>query len=335
MVVGGYPASLFPAGPGATSTGIRSCPFALDAALWEHPSWCGGSTGWSAPCVTSLTTSKTHTRENGGFVERPSWAPSAIDLDRPSAARVYDYYLGGSHNFAVDRAMAQEAIGLWPELPQIMQANRAFLRRAVRFLAGEGIGQFLDIGSGIPTVGNVHEVAHGMRPDARVAYVDVDPVAVAHSRAILGADARTTVVHADLRQPERILADPGLRGLLDLNQPVALLLVAVLHFIPDADDPAGIITRLGEALAPGSYLVLSHATHEGQPERTAIHQQLYARTRTPMTMRSAAQVSALFDGFALIDPGLVYLPLWRPDPAEDPEERPERFTGLAGVGRKP
>lgn len=267
-------------------------------------------------------------------MRRPSWAPSEVDLSRPSAARVYDYYLGGSHNFEVDRAMAREAIAMWPELPAIMQSNRAFLRRAVRYLVGQGINQFLDIGSGIPTVGNVHEVAHEADSMARVVYVDSDPVAVAHSRAILAGDERTTVVRADLREPDTILNDPTVRGAIDLEQPVAVLMVAVLHFVPDQDDPFGAVGQVRDRLASGSHLILSHASAEGRPEVAASHRQLYSRTPTPMTMRSRAEIARFFDGFELVEPGLVWLPLWRPDSPSSAINKPERTTGFAGVGRK-
>jgi SAM-dependent methyltransferase len=267
-------------------------------------------------------------------MHRPSWVPAEVDLSRPSAARVYDYYLGGSHNLEVDRRMAREAISLWPDLPEIMQANRAFLRRSVRYLAGQGITQFLDIGSGIPTVGNVHEAAQQAHPRARVVYVDNDPVAVAHSRAILAGDALTAVVHGDLREPETILEDPAVRATFDLDQPVAVLMVAVLHFVGDEDDPLGAVARIRDQLAPGSHLVLSHASDEGRPEAAASHRELYSRTPTPMTMRSREQIAGFFDGFDLVDPGLVWLPLWRPDDPHAATERPERTTGFAGVGRR-
>jgi hypothetical protein len=186
-------------------------------------------------------------------MHRPSWVPAEVDLSRPSAARVYDYYLGGSHNLEVDRRMAREAISLWPDLPAIMQSNRAFLRRSVRYLAGQGITQFLDIGSGIPTVGNVHEAAQQADPRARVVYVDSDPVAVAHSRAILAGDEHTAVVHADLREPETFLEDPTARATLDLDQPIAVLMVAVLHFVSDEDDPFGAVARaVGAATTTGN-----------------------------------------------------------------------------------
>ena len=266
-------------------------------------------------------------------MQRPSWVPVEVDLSRPSAARVYDYYLGGSHNLEVDRHMAREAISLWPDLPAIMQSNRAFLRRSVRYAAGQGITQFLDIGSGIPTVGNVHEVAQQADPRARVVYVDSDPVAVAHSRAILAGDEHTAVVHADLREPETILEDPTVRATLDLDQPVAVLMVAVLHFVGDHDDPFGAVARIRDRLASGSHLVLSHASAEGRPEAAARHRELYSRTPTPMTMRSRDEIARFFDGFDLIDPGLVWLPLWRPEDPSAAAEQPERTTGFAGVGR--
>jgi hypothetical protein len=258
-----------------------------------------------------------------------------IDLDRPSAARVYDFYLGGFHNFAADRAMGQQAVRMWPELPEIMQANRAFLRRAVEFLVGAGVRQFLDLGSGIPTVGNVHEVAQRAAPDTRVVYVDNDPVAVEHSRAILAGDERTAVVQADLRDPDAVLADPAVRALLDSDGPTAVLMFAVLHFVPDDADPAGLVARFRDAVPAGSYLALSHATAGQQAGRAAEHRSLYQRTATPMTMRTRDQVVRLFDGWDLVEPGVVYMPQWRPEPGAPTVERPERITGLAGVGRRP
>ncbi|XVS65735.1 SAM-dependent methyltransferase [Actinosynnema sp. CA-299493] len=260
--------------------------------------------------------------------ERPD-----IDLTRPSAARVYDYYLGGAHNFAVDREMAEQAMSMWPELPLIMQANRAFLRRAVQFCVRRGVTQFLDLGSGIPTVGNVHEVAREADPAARVVYVDNDPIAVTYSRTILGDDSRTTVIQEDLRHPDEVLAVPEVADMLDFDQPIAVMMVAVLHFVQD--DPAKIITAYRDAVAPGSYLVISHATHDGQDAQADDHTDLYRRrTATPMTMRSKSEVRALFDGYELVEPGVVHLPLWRPASPEDVDDHPERFAGLAAAGRK-
>jgi hypothetical protein len=255
-------------------------------------------------------------------------------MDRPSVARVYDYYLGGFHNFAADREMGRQAVEIWPDLPMIMQANRAFLRRSVRYLVGAGVTQFLDLGSGIPTAGNVHEVAQQVAPQARVVYVDNDPVAVAHSRSILGVDPRTAVAQADMRDPAAVLSNPALAETLDLGRPIAVLMVALLHFVSDDDDPAGLIARFAAATAPGSYLVLSHASAERDPARAAKILELYQRTPTPMTMRSAAEVTELMRGFDLVEPGVVYLPQWRPDPDEPLQVDPKRFSGFAAVGRK-
>ena len=258
-----------------------------------------------------------------------------IDLTRPSVARVYDYYLGGAHNFAVDREMAQQAISMWPDLPLIMQANRAFLRRAVRFCVDAGVRQFLDLGSGIPTVGNVHQVARDAAPDARVVYVDSDPIAVAYSRTILDGDPQTSVVQADLRDPAQVLGSTEVRSLLNLDEPVAVMMVAVLHFVRDEDDPAAIVAAYRDAMASGSYLVVSHASQDGQPERAGEHEDLYRQTANPMTMRTSSQVRGLMAGFDVVEPGVVFLPLWRPASLDDVDDRPERFSGLAVVGRKP
>ena len=266
-----------------------------------------------------------------------AWIPQDVPLDRPSVARMYDYYLGGHHNFAVDRAAAAAAIGIWPDLPLVMQANRAFLRRVVAFLAARGIDQFLDLGSGIPTAGNVHEVAQRANPAARVAYVDVDPVAVAHGRALLRGDPRTTAVQADARRPEQVLGHPEVRGLLDWARPVAVLLLALLHFVADDAEAEGLVRRLREALPPGGYLALSHATTERiPPDAHARMTRLYARTSSPLTGRSRAQIARYFAGLELVEPGLVYLPRWHPEGDEDLFlDEPARAITLGGVGRRP
>jgi SAM-dependent methyltransferase len=268
-------------------------------------------------------------------MRRQTWSPSWIDLDVPNAARVYDYYLGGSHNFEADRTMARRAMELWPELPKIMRANRSFLRRSVQYLAGDGITRFLDVGSGIPTLGPVHEVAREIRPETRVVYVDRDPVAVAHSQAMLSKDPLSRVVQADLTDPEDLLAHPDVAGLLDEGEPVALLLVAVLHFVPDESEPHRLVARLRDALPPGSALVLCHACREGRPDQVGPHQDIYNRTTTPLTMRGREEIVAFFDGFEVVEPGVVYLTQWRPDVPESVGSHPERMAGLVGVGRKP
>jgi hypothetical protein len=223
---------------------------------------------------------------------------------------------------------------LWPELPLIMQANRAFLRRSVRYLVGQGVTQFLDIGSGIPTEGNVHEVVQVASPEARVVYVDIDPVAVAHSRAILSGNPLADVVQADLRDAAAIFDDPRAKRLLDLSQPIGVLMVAMLHFVLDEADPANIVALYRKMMPPGSYLVVSHATHEGRPDQTGPHTELYRRAGAPLTMRSRRELETLLDGFDLVSPGAVFLPLWRPDSPADVDDHPERFPGYAVVGRR-
>lgn len=264
---------------------------------------------------------------------RPDWAPDTIDIERPSVARMYDYYLGGSHNFAADRAAAGAMMAAVPEAPLMAQANRAFMRRAVHVLAEAGVRQFLDIGSGIPTVGNVHEIAQRVAPDSRVVYVDVDPVAVAHSREILSGNDQVAVLREDLRRPERILAHPDLRALLDLTQPVALMIVAVMHFVSDDDRPTEILRTLREALAPGSYLVLSQASDVGQyGDAGEDARRVYRTTDNPLYLRNQQELASFFDGFALIEPGLVWVPQWRPEIPEHAEDA-ARSGFLGGVGR--
>jgi len=267
-------------------------------------------------------------------MDRPDWVPEEVDLTRPSNARLYDYFLGGAHNFAVDRELAAQIVQMTPNIAETMRANRAFLRRAVRFLVASGIRQFLDIGSGIPTAGNVHEVAQAAAPESAVVYVDVDPVAVAHSRAILEGNDRTAVLCADLRAPEEILAAARETGLIDFAEPLAVLLAGVVHFIPDSDDPGDILATLRTVVAPGSYLLVSHVTHEDQPPEVLQAFELSKRTPEPIMLRSRAEIKTYFGEFTLVEPGLVHIPLWRPDSPEDVGEHPERINAFAGVGRK-
>jgi hypothetical protein len=215
-----------------------------------------------------------------------------------------------------------------------MRANRAFLGRAVGYLARQaGIRQFLDIGSGIPTMCNVHEIAEHAAPDARVAYVDNDAVAVQHSRAILAQNDSALAIHADLRRPGEILEDPQLRDLLDLSQPTALLLVAILHFLLDSDQPTSLVAELREALAPGSYVVISHGTTDGQAANVAEAMGHYNQTTAPFQPRSYAAIEAFFEGLELVNPGLVRVPLWRP--GQDPDPRNDgKVAAYGGVGCK-
>ncbi|GAA4710217.1 SAM-dependent methyltransferase [Phytohabitans rumicis] len=258
-----------------------------------------------------------------------------LDLDSPSPARVYDYFLGGSHNFAVDREMAARLSAIKPNLGDTMRANRAFLRRAVRFLAEAGVRQFLDLGSGVPTVGNVHEIAQKHAADARVVYVDIDPIAAAHSASILAVDPQADVIRADLLDADRVLADPTVRGLIDFAEPVAVLLVGVLHHLPGTR-PLDAVRRYRDAIAPGGYLVLSVATFEGRPESEMEpfkqeYDKAYGRGADTMTLRSRAEALAYFDGFALLEPGLVLTTDWRPE--TDWPTGP--IHTYAAVGRKP
>jgi SAM-dependent methyltransferase len=262
--------------------------------------------------------------------------PPEVDTKRANIARVYDYLLGGSHNFLADQDIGRAIAAVEPNVRAIAQANRAFLGRAVRFLAASGITQFLDIGSGIPTQGNVHEVAQQANPAARVVYADIDPVAVAHSQAILAGNANAAIIDADVRDPEKLLENPAIQRLIDFGQPAGLLLVALLHCLPDSDDPWRIVAALRDRLAPGSYLVLSHATNESKPAVVQATEKIYQRSvPAEGRTRSRAEILRFFDGFDLVDPGLVYVPTWRPDSADDIPADPGKLWFLVGVGRKP
>jgi len=266
-----------------------------------------GGTGCTLGAVTSVT--------GGKDAMVPGFAASEIDTSKPHPARMYDAYLGGKDNYAADREAVRQILRTWPEVRDMARANRAFMQRAVRFLAGEaGIRQFIDIGTGIPSAGNVHEVAGQVAPGAKVVYVDNDPIVHVHANALLTGSGTTAIVLADLRDPGAILAHPKVGELIDFRQPVALLLVAILHFIAEAEDPAGIVARLRDALPPGSYLALSHGTADFHPPGVAGQAAAsYEHATAPLVLRTFEQVSPFFDGFGLVDPGLVQAPLWRPD----------------------
>ncbi|MBO3751656.1 SAM-dependent methyltransferase [Streptosporangiaceae bacterium NEAU-GS5] len=224
---------------------------------------------------------------------------------------MYDYYLSGKDNYAADRAAAEEVIARFPLTREIARANRAFLGRAVRFLAAEaGIGQFIDLGAGLPTQDNVHQVAQRANPDARVVYVDCDPVVLVHARAILARDGQTEAIPGDVRVPAEILGDCDLHALLDLSRPVALLLVAVLHFIPDEEGPHAAVKTLMEALVPGSYLVVSHVEYRPELVEAA---GVYKRANAPVVLRTPEEIGTFFEGLTLVEPGLVNVRSWRPD----------------------
>lgn len=256
--------------------------------------------------------------------------------DVPSPARMYDYFLGGFTNFAVDRQLAERVIARHPDAPLAAQANRRFLRRVVTVLIERGIDQFLDLGSGIPTAGNVHEVAQRLLPAARVVYVEKDVIAVALAEATLRASPQVGVIQDDLRHTAAILGHPTTQRLLDLQRPLAVLAVAVLHFIPDDGEVVATLAALREVVCPGSYLALSHATEDPpSPALGAPEARLYTRTDQPLTPRSLEQVRRFLAGWEVMAPGVVYTPCWRPEDASEPLlEAPERAAAYAGVGYK-
>jgi len=264
----------------------------------------------------------------------PDWTPPKIDLSKPSPARMYDYYLAGKDNYEVDRVAVEQMYEVIPELFQTARENRAFLGRAVRYLASLGIRQFIDLGTGLPTQGNVHEIAQRVMPDSRVVYVDNDPIVATHGRALLAENGTTTVVEHDIRDPEGILGHPDLRNLIDLSEPVGVLFVAVLHFIPDAQDPAGIIARFRAEMAPGSHLVIAQGTRAaGGPAVNKMTDTYDGATET-VTLRDPERIERFFDGFDLVEPGAVHVPGWHPELEPHPESNPTRWH-FGGIGRRP
>jgi SAM-dependent methyltransferase len=257
-------------------------------------------------------------------------------MHAPHPARVYDYYLGGRDSFEPDRKAAEEALAVAPELRAVARENRAFLGRAVRYLVDAGVRQFLDIGTGMPARGNVHEVAQAVAPDSRVVYVDSDPVVVVHARALMTArepgKGPTAAVQGDVREPESILVHPEVLGLLDFGQPLAVLIVSVLQFVPDRD-PAEIIAPFRDALPPGGHLVLSHPTQDVHPGQAGRVADAYQRVGIPSVPRGKAEIERAMEGFDLLEPGVVQTPLWRPDGPVTPDL--DRIWMYGSVGRKP
>ena len=251
---------------------------------------------------------------------------------------MYDYFLGGKDNFAIDRETAEIALQSMPWARVGARENRLFLARAVRYLAGEaGIRQFLDIGTGLPTASNVHEVAQKIAPESRVVYADNDPIVLAHAQALLTSSpaGRTAYIHADLREPEKIVADPVVRDTLDFSRPIALILASILHFIPDGEDPGAIVATLLSALSPGSYLVASHITPEHDPEGVGGLQRTYRQGGVMAQARTAEDFGRLaFTGLELVDPGLVLVSEWRPTD-KDPLPLASEVNGYGAVACKP
>jgi hypothetical protein len=261
----------------------------------------------------------------------------SIDTSVPHPARRYNYWLGGTDNFPADRESGDEFERQFPGMRAGVRANRAFLRRAVRFLAAEaGVRQFLDIGTGLPSADNTHEVAQRIAPESRVVYADNDPLVLRHARALLTStpEGRTRYLDRDLRDPAAILSDPGLRQTLDLRQPVALMLIAVLHFIPGDRGAQPLVDELMAALPAGSFLALTHGTHDFAPEQAATHQGMVDRGRSDFWTRDRAEITALFAGLEIVEPGVVPCSEWRPGPEDPALDRRVVWT-YAGVGRKP
>jgi hypothetical protein len=257
--------------------------------------------------------------------------PPGVDPTIPSAARIYDYLLGGKDNYAVDRAAADHVLSVAPDQRRLARENRAFAVRAVRVLADAGIRQFIDLGTGFPTSPSVHEVARRADPSARVVYIDYDPIVYTHNTALLASDHQVVSVHSDIRQPEVILDHPDVRRLIDFDQPVGLLCVAVLHLVSDAEDPGRIVAQFRDRMSPGSFLVLSQFASESDPEAMAGLRSVARGTPVETYFRPEDQILRYFDGFELLDPGLTAVQEWR----QDKITAPTRLRIAGAVGRKP
>jgi|SRR5579875_42483 len=268
-------------------------------------------------------------------------APPGVDPTIPSPARMYDYGLGGTHHYKADRDAAEKIRALLPEIEDVAWANRGFHQRAARWIAGQGIRQFIDIGSGLPTTGNTHQVVQKVYPDARVVYVDNDPVVHAHAAELL-ADSRTaTLIQADLRDPEAILGNRELRDLIDVTEPAGLLMTFVIHFVPDNQDPWGLVRRYVDALAPGSYLALSHVTDEKVPPLAAQRvQEVYSRSTQPLRFRPKASITRFFDGLEIVppyegaEPAVAHVGAWGSEDPELADSEGSRWACCA-VARRP
>jgi S-adenosyl methyltransferase len=263
----------------------------------------------------------------------PGYVPPEIDTTKPSVARVYDAILGGQDNFAVDRAIAEQSVKAMGDGGSGARLNRAMLGRAVRFMASRGISQFLDLGSGLPTVQNTHQIAQGVNPAARVVYVDDDPSVYLHGRALLAGDAATAVVLADVREPDKLLASPEVTRLIDFTRPAGLIMNAVIHHILDEEDPYGVVAAYKDAVASGSYLQITHFCDAAPEARASVR--VLRENLGRGQIRGREEIRRFFDGWELIEPGLVFLSEWRPDEPVTPPPDVGSLLMLAGVARKP
>lgn len=261
--------------------------------------------------------------------ERLACLSAEVDPGRPTPAGVYDFLLGGTDHRPADRELTGRVLAARPDLPRLARANRDFLRRAVPFLVERRVCQFLDLGSGLPTAGNVHELVFEAQPAARVVYVDVDPAAVAHGRALLRGDPRVAVIEGDLRRPRDVLDVPVADGLLDLTEPVAVLLVSVLQFVADTDDPWAVLARLRETVPSGSHLVLAHPVVTGRSGPDDALAAIYRLSGTPVALRDLDAIVRFFDGWQVVEPGVVPVGGWRPDDPGDEPDEPSFYAGVA------
>ncbi|MER7334995.1 MULTISPECIES: SAM-dependent methyltransferase [unclassified Micromonospora] len=281
------------------------------------------------------------TTDAPGVTTGPTHPSDRIDTSVAHPARRYNYWLGGKDNFQADRDSGDAVAAAFPTIRTAALENRRFLQRAVRHLAREaGIRQFLDIGTGIPTADNTHEVAQAIAPESRVVYVDNDPIVLAHARALLSSspEGATAYIDADLRDPEKILQHPDLLRTIDLSRPVALMLVAILHFVPDGDDPYGVVARLLEALPSGSYLAASHATHDHLPPEVAREAKAAGRGDGPhgvLSLRSLAEFTRFFEGLEVVEPGVTSVARWRAEDAPLPRPTAAEVSMYGAVARKP
>jgi hypothetical protein len=319
---------------------MGAAPAFADIDRTRPRTWLGGGRARLVAGIGAVRLEEAMMPESGGSDSwkraDPDFLPAGINTSVAHPARVYDYWLGGKDNFAADRALGDAIMAAVPTIKLMAKANRAFLGRAVRYLAAEaGIRQFLDIGTGIPTVGNTHEVAQEVAPEARVVYVDNDPIVLVHARALMTShDAGATAfIQADLREPQEILADPVLAATLDLARPVALMLVAVLMYFRDEDDPGGMVSALVDALPSGSFLAVTHPTADFNAEAMAGAVAAAEHGGITLVPRSRAETEAFFTGLELVEPGVVPVLAWRPD--EGPQPNPRSAYYYAGVGRKP
>ena len=264
--------------------------------------------------------------------QQTNWVPTSVDLEKPSGARVYDYLLGGNHNFGVDREFSEKVLTVQPHLRRAALMNRSFLRRAVIHMMDNGIRQFLDLGSGIPTVGNVHEIAHAADPSSRVVYVDNEHVAVAHSQLILEGNDNAAMLHADISKAGIVLGDPTTRRLIDFDQPVGLLAITIGHYI--VEDALAVFDAYREALAPGSFLAITHLTDDFNETDGEELAEFMKKSQNNVTPRTKDEVTALFGDFELVEPGVVTTSQWRPERDTDVSGTPGEDVVWAGVARK-